>query len=130
MLSKEKVQEAFNENFTDADYLITSTYSLDINKEVLIRDVENYIECLRKMVEIFYDEKQKIKYFYAISKTKKKYVINLVVENYLDKDKMSFLKEWFYVRNIKSLENLGSYLMKDKEEVRYSKDFFKGININ
>ncbi|RUR35112.1 hypothetical protein ELS18_13875 [Clostridium perfringens] len=130
MFSKEKVQEAFNENFTDADYLITSTYSLDINKEVLIRDVENYIECLRKMVEIFYDEKQKIKYFYAISKTKKKYVINLVVENYLDKDKMSFLKEWFYVRNIKSLENLGSYLMKDKEEVRYSKDFFKGININ
>ena len=94
MFSKEKVQEAFNENFTDADYLITSTYSLDINKEVLIRDVENYIECLRKMVEIFYDEKQKIKYFYAISKTKKKYVINLVVENYLDKDKMSFLKEW------------------------------------
>lgn len=130
MFSKEKVQEAFNENFTDADYLITSTYSLDINKEVLIRDVENYIECLRKMVEIFYGEKQKIKYFYAISKTKKKYVINLVVENYLDKDKMSFLKEWFYVRNIKSLENLGSYLMKDKEEVRYSKDFFKGININ
>lgn len=134
MLDKEKVQEALKKHFNNSDYLIVISYqkkskNVEIKKESILKEIELYIENVKEMVKIFYDEKQKIKFFYTIAEYEKIYVARIVVENFLSEDKMNGIFDWIKARNIKDIENLGGYLMKDGiKEVKYSQGFFKGIN--
>ncbi|MGG5463520.1 hypothetical protein [Clostridium sp. B9] len=135
MLDKEKVQEALNKNFNNLDYLVIVSYpkkskDVEIKKEYVLKEIEAYIGSVEKMLEIFSYEKQKLKYFYTIAEFDKIFVARIVIERYLDEDKMNGIFEWMKVRKIRELKNLAGYLLKDGiKDMKYSKGFFKGINI-
>ncbi|HFE9684249.1 TPA: hypothetical protein ACGA31_002760 [Clostridium perfringens] len=136
MLDKQKVQEALEKNFNNGAYLVTVSFlkkskNIEIKKEIIVKEVETYIKSIKKMVEIFCWEKQDFKYFYTIAEFKNIYAVSIIINDILDEDKMFSTTFFMRIKKLRDLEYLGWYLMKDGiKDVKYSKGFFKGINIS
>lgn len=132
--SLENIKKAYNEKFENDDYLIIERFE-KIERNKLVENANNLIKKYKMCSEFFYEGKVKINYFCVANyrAEEKKGIILLVINNFIDEDKVGGLKNKrskfsiYSLRKKEKIENLKiSDLFQDitKESyIKYSRNF-------
>lgn len=132
----ENLEKAYNEKFENDDYLIIERFE-KIERDKLVENANNLINKYKLCAEFFCERKEKINYFCVANyrAEDKKGIILLVINNFIEKDKATGIKNKkskfsiFNLRKGKVIENLKvADLFQDINKdsyIKYSRDFLK-----
>lgn len=130
------IENAWNEKFENDDYLIIERFE-KIERNTLVENANNLIKKYKLCKEFFYESKEKINYFCVVNyRTEdKKGIILLVINNFIDKDKVSGIKNKkskFSIYNLRKDEKIENLKVQDlfqditKESyIKYSRNFIQ-----
>lgn len=130
----ENLEKAYNEKFENNDYLIIERFE-KIERNKLVENANNLINKYKLCSEFFHEGKEKINYFCVANyRTEdKKGIILLVINNFIDEDKVGGLKNKrskFSIYNLRKKEKIENLKITDlfqditKESyIKYSRNF-------
>lgn len=130
------LENAWNEKFENNDYLIIERFE-KIDRDTLVKNANNLINKYKLCTEFFYEGKEKINYFCVANyrDEDKKGIILLVINNFIDQDKVTGLKNKkseFSIYNLRKKEKIENLKITDLFQditkdsyIKYSRNLYK-----